>query len=258
MQGLIESATAILSGSERRLETVSNNVANVATPGFKRQMSFSEVLSRGAVGGAQFLPGLADMPSDHASDALPDVRARSDLTPGKLSATKNPLDLAISGEGFFQLRAADRVVYSRQGQFSLAADGTVVTPQGHALQQAGGGDLVLDRAEVRILADGTVLDGDRSVGRIGVYAAANDLAAGDLQATAGVQANGGSFFSIPGEAVEIAAPALRQGMVEASNVSMADEMVTMMAAVRQAEGGARLVQLYDELMGRAITAFGQQ
>ena len=54
----------------------------------------------------------------------------------------------------------------------------------------------------------------------------------------------------------VAEPMIRQGMVESSNVSMGDEMVTMMAAMRQAEGGARLVQVYDELMGRALTTLG--
>jgi flagellar basal-body rod protein FlgG len=166
-----------------------------------------------------------------------------------MSSTGNPLDLAISGGGFFQLRAGEEIVYSRQGQFRLGPDGTVVTPQGYALQQAGGGDLVLERAAVTILTDGTVLDQDRPVGRIGVFGAAAGQAP---------QPVSGSIFKIADDAVEeIAAPELRQGMVEASNVTLGDEMVEMMAVLRQAEGGSRLVQLYDDLMGRAITTFGQ-
>jgi flagellar basal-body rod protein FlgG len=117
------------------------------------------------------------------------------------------------------------------------------------LQQAGGGDLTLERAAVKILADGTVLDQDRPVARIGLYAAGEGAPAQPLA---------GSLFAIPEDSVEEAAGGqLRQGMTEASNVSLGDEMVTMMAALRQAEGGARLVQLYDDLMGKAITAFGQ-
>lgn len=274
MQGLIESATAILSASERRLEMVSNNVANVSTPAFKRQVSFSDVMA-GRTGGAligsgavalagtggqasslesrmmaQFASAAGLTPSSTAV-TLPALRARADLAQGKMSATKNPLDLAISGTGFFQVRAGNDIVYSRQGQFRLADDGTVVSPQGYVLQQAGGGDLVLDREAVTILEDGNVLDQDRPVGRIALFAPAEGAEPG------AVEAMGGSLFTMAGEVVEVAEPSLRQGMVEASNVSMGDEMVTMMAAVRQAEGGARLVQLYDDLMGRAITAFGQ-
>jgi flagellar basal-body rod protein FlgF len=166
-----------------------------------------------------------------------------------MSGTGNPLDLAISGAGFFQLRAGSEIVYSRQGQFRLAADGTVVTPQGHVLQQAGGGDLVLERAAVEILEDGTVLDGDRPVARIALFAVAEGGVA---------EALGGSLFGIAENvAEEVAAPQLRQGMIEASNVSLGDEMVAMMAVLRQAESGARLVQVYDDLIGRAITTFGQ-
>lgn len=244
MSGLIEAATAILSASERRLETVSNNVANASTPGFKRQLNFTDMVSSPAA----FSRPRNNMSALSGAGVLPGLATRPDLAQGKMSATKNPLDLAIGGSGFFQLRAGNDIVYSRQGQFRLAEDGTVVTPQGHVLQQAGGGDLVLERAAVTVLEDGNVLDADRPVGRIALFTPAGPDVA--------VQALGGSLFTFAGEAAEVETTALRQGMVEASNVSMGDEMVTMMAAVRGAESGAKLVQLYDELMGRAITSFG--
>lgn len=232
MQGLIESATGILSASERRLENVSSNVSNISTPGFKRQISFEEVLN-----------------DRDGATVLPSVEHKADLSQGQLTRTGGPLDLAIGGQGFFRLRAGDQTLYSRQGQFSLAADGSVVTRQGYVLQQAGGGDLVLERAGVEILEDGTVLDGSRPIARIGVYTAADPAA---------LQALGGSIFTAGDDSMEEApAAAVRQGMVEASNVVLGDEMVAMMTTVRQAEGGARLVQIYDDLLGRAITTFGQ-
>lgn len=232
MQGLIEFAREILSASERRLENVSNNVSNISTPGFKRQISFEEVM-----GGR-----------DSAGAGIP-LQHRADLSQGQMSKTGNPLDLAISGSGFFRLRSGDEILYSRQGQFKVAADGSVVNRQGHVLQQAGGGDLVLERAGVEILEDGTVLDGTRPIAQIGVYAAADPAALRPL---------GGSMFTGPEDSMEEApAAAVRQGMVEASNVVLGDEMVAMMTTVRQAEGGARLVQVYDDLLGRAITTFGQ-
>jgi flagellar basal-body rod protein FlgG len=230
VQGLIESASGILSASERRLENVSNNVSNISTPGFKRQINFEEVMSGRESASAEAL------------------RQRADFSQGQLSKTGNPLDLAISGPGFFRLRSGDEILYSRQGQFKIGADGNVVNSQGHVLQQAGGGDLVLERAGVEILEDGTVLDGTRPVGKIGVYVAGDPAALRSL---------GGSTFTAGEDSMEDApASALRQGMVEASNVVLGDEMVTMMATVRQAEGGARLVQVYDDLLGRAISTFG--
>jgi flagellar basal-body rod protein FlgF len=235
MSGMIDSALAIMSGAERRLATIANNVSNVTTPGFKRQVSFVE-----AVGGnaAELSPG----PSLS-------LGLRSDLTAGRMTETGNPLDLAIVGDGFFRLRADDRILYSRHGQFSRADDGTMINQLGHVLQQAGGGDLVLDRDDVEILRDGNVLSGGSPVARIAVALPADP---------ATLEAYGGSSFLIPEEAVEeVAAPELRQGMIEASNVSLGDEMAAMMIALRQAETGARLVTLYDELLGRAITTFGQ-
>ena len=233
MPGLIESATAILSSTERRLETISSNVANASTAGFKRQVNFADVLA----GGGRTADGTT-------------LRLHSDMAQGRLNRTENPLDIAISGGGLFQLRAGDEIVYSRQGQFRLAEDGTVVSGQGYVLQQAGGGDLVLQSASVQITEDGAVLDQGRPVGRIAVYAPAEGVR---LAPTGG----GTVFVAEAGEMEEVASPALRQGMIEASNVQLGDEMVAMMAALRQAEGGARLVQVYDDLLGRAITAFGQ-
>ena len=219
--------------SSQRIDSAAINVANVSTPGFKRQLR----------------------PSDRSSDRADTrfdaalTRLRVDLGAGKLTETGRPLDLAINGDGFFQLRAGDTLVYSRQGGFARDAEGRVVTPQGYALQQAGGGDLVLDTAAVSVAADGTVLDGDRPLGRIAVFQAggADDVTAVD-----------GSIFEIGADAATaLDAPSLRQGALEASNVSLGNEMVGMMSALRGAETGARLVQVYDDLMGKAISTFGQ-
>jgi flagellar basal-body rod protein FlgG len=177
----------------------------------------------------------------------PSVVERQDFTQGKLISSANPFDLAVNGDGFFQVRAGDQLLYTRQGQFRLAENGTIVSVQGHVLQQASGGDLVLEDAAVTILDDGAVLEDGRPVARIGLSVPA-----------AGVMLNavGESHFAAGGAMEEVAEPSIRQGMLESSNVSMGDEMVATMAAMRQAEGGARLVQVYDELMGRALTTLG--
>ena len=232
MSGLIESATAILSASQQRLEVAAHNVANISTPGYKRQVSFSRLL----------VPDAPGMVSDQG------FAVRRDFSPGKLTSTSNPLDVAIGDEGMFQLRAGDSFIYTRQGQFSRAADGTLTTPQGYVLQQSGGGDLVLDEGAVSILDDGTVLDDGVPVARLAAWSAGDPAALDPI---------GESYFAAPGAGMEIVADAtFRQGMVEASNVEIGDEMVTMMASLRQSEVGARLVQTYDQLLGSAISTFG--
>lgn len=228
MSGLIESASAVMAASERRLEAASLNVANVSTPGYRRQR---------AVAAGQ--PGFdAQM-----------LRTRSEMEQGKTVETANPLDIAIRGDGFFQVRDGTDLMYSRQGTFRLSPEGMVVTSQGYVLQQAGGGDLVLDSSSVSVVENGTVLDDGRPVGRIGVFLPEN---------AATIRSDDGAFFRFDaGGSVESEVPQLRQGAYEASNVAVGDEMVSMMTALRQAESGSRLVQTYDDLLGRAITAFGQ-
>ena len=232
MADLIESARAILSVSERRMEATANNVANLTTPGFKAQKLYSEVISEVST----LAPGSTE-------------NVRADLSQGRLTKTDNPLDLAIGGPGFFRLMGADGgMVYSRHGQFRRDGEGRLVNAQGLALQAADGGDILLASPDAEIRPDGTLLVDGAAVARIGLFQPAEGTATAPM---------GGSLFAFA-EPEEVREPQLHSGMVEASNVALADEMVAMMEAMRSAEGGARLVQTYDELMGKAINTFGQR
>jgi flagellar basal-body rod protein FlgF len=233
MSGIIDAATAILGSSEKKLSVAAHNIANVSTPGFKRQVGFSQFVQQSAV-------DLAPLPS---------VSTVRDLGQGKLQETRNPFDLAISGDGLFQLRAGDQLVYTRQGQFTLSAEGLLVSPQGYVLQQQGGGDLVISKPSAAIEQDGTVIEDGQPVARVEL------LAAGDPGA---LEPFGESFFRADAAVMgPVRDPVIRQAMVESSNVELGDEMVSMMAAIRQSESGARLVQVYDDLIGRAISSLGQ-
>ena len=215
------------------MEMTANNVANLSTPGFKAQRLYSTVSAA------------TDL---HAPQQL--ISERLDLAQGQLMSSKNPLDLAISGIGMFRLRGGDGVIaYSRSGQFKLDADGRVINAQGMTLQAADGGDLILPNAQVTIQNDGTILDGDKPVSKLSLY----QLPQGEE-----AEAIGGSLVTAPeSEVEEVASPQLRQGMVESSNVSLASEMMTMMDAMRQAGGAAKIVQTYDDLVGKAISTLGQ-
>lgn len=226
MSGLVEAASAVMRSAEQRLELAAANVANASTPGYKRQV----------------------LRSDAAGYAGAVARASVRMEQGRLVSTGRALDLAISGDGFFRLRDGERIVYSRGGAFERGADGVVRSAGGQVLQAAGGGDLVIDRGEASVVADGTVTVDGAPAGRIAIYRPAS----GDAP-----QPLGGALFALAGDPSEVADPQVKQGMTEASNVSSGDEMVSMMAALRQAESGARLIQVYDDLMGKANLAFGQ-
>lgn len=205
------------------------NVANITTPGFKRRVAFSSLLAAGG--------------------STSTVASTVDFTAGKLNETGNSFDLAIVGEGFFAVRTGDRVAYTREGQFHRDPDGRLVNAHGYVLQAGDGADLVLKGGALTVAADGTVSENGAPVARIGVFDVADRRAL--------TPGESGQFTVADGNAAPAQAPTIRQGALEASNVSVGDEMVALMQALRRAESGQRVAGVYDDLMGRVITAFGQ-
>jgi flagellar basal body rod protein FlgG len=171
----------------------------------------------------------------------------TDFAQGQLNETGKPLDLAIFGPGLFKLRDGDRYVYSRGGSFIRGENGALKDAAGRVLQQAGGGDVSISADAFELLGDGTILENGLPTSQVGLFQASDNAA---------LAANGGSVFSAADGAMEEAGSStIRQGFLESSNVAMSDEVVSMMDLTRQAEGGARLVQLYDQLLGQAVSTF---
>ena len=228
---LIDIAASILSSATHRVETSAQNIANMTTPGYKARREFPSIATTNAITESE-----ATKPASY-----------SDFTSGKLTKTGNPFDLALTGPGFFVVRSADSEFYTRDGQFSRSADGRLMTPDGLVLQGTNGDVTVSSSA--KFLADGTVVDGNQPIAR---------LAIADFSDLTSLRSSGGGLFSAPMESRrDLPLPNIEQGALETSNVSTADEMITMMASLRSAEMGQHVVQTYDDLMGRVLTAFGQ-
>jgi flagellar basal body rod protein FlgG len=240
MGDLIEIVGQVLSRSQSRLELSAQNISNITTPGYKRVVNFEAALNPGAT-----LNSLGDV--DNAGASIPGLAV--DFAAGKRISTGNLNDLAILGKGFFIVQGADGPLYTRAGHFTRDADGRLVTDQGLALQAEAGGDLVLKAGPFQVQSDGTVLQAGDAVGRIAV--------ADFEDPTAATPQEGGLFAASDSNVKKLEAVAIDQGALEASNVSAGAEMISMMAALRSAQTGAKLANLYDDLMGRAITAFGQ-
>ncbi|MBS0503423.1 MAG: flagellar hook basal-body protein [Proteobacteria bacterium] len=222
MGGIIEIAMAMLRQAERRTEIAGQNIANATTPGFKRHLVYAQTATA------------AEDFSDIGLSRLREVRDRGG---GKLFATGNAGDLSVEGSGLFAVRDGDRLMFIRSGSFRRADDGTMRDGQQHVLQTAEGTDLVVETGARTIRADGIVLQSGREIARVGVFAAT------------GVDDQG-----IPrdGARPEAASGSVRQGMLEASNVSTGDEMIALMEALRRAESGQRVLQVYDALMDRVL------
>jgi flagellar basal-body rod protein FlgG len=229
---LVQSASAILAGSQRRAEDAAHNISNLATPGYRAKRSFADALSAADVGAQSPAMGIE----------------RLSLAAGQLSETGNVTDLAIDGEGFFEVRNDDGVFYTRNGQFTRSADGRLLSAGGLALQGVGGGDIVLPEGGFVVGADGTITADDRVLSQIAVIA----FSAADARSAAD-----GLIASSPVSVSAVERPMVRQGFLESSNVSLGDEMIVLMEAVRRAETGQRLMNVYDDLLGRVITTFGQ-
>ena len=187
-------------------------------------------------------------PSGNAEGFVSNIGTSTDFSSGKYNQTGNPLDLAISGNGYFTVRSEAETLYTRLGQFHRDESGRLITPQGFALQ-ANGRDLILKGDAFSVSGDGTVIQAGEPVGKLSIVDFADTRNA--------TYADAGMFRADDGAVTAVDQPSVRQGQLEASNVSTGDEMVSIMEALRRAESGQRLVGVYDELMGRVLTTFGQ-
>ena len=231
MSDLLDAATAVLLSAEQRAKAAAQNIANTNTAGFKRQMSFTELL--------------------HSVESGEPTRISmqfvNDFSQGQLVQSGDVLDLAIVGPALLRLRAGDEFIYARGGSFRRSAEGILVDGSGHVLQAEGSGDIALTGDLLEILDDGTILEDGIPTARIGLF---------ETSAPDGLKALGGTAYAAEdGVMAPATNSSVRSGFLEKSNVVSSDEMIAMMGSVRQAEGGARIVQTYDQLIGQAISTF---
>jgi flagellar basal-body rod protein FlgF len=234
MSGVVEVAATILARCFQRAEVSAQNLSNMTTPGYKA-LRWSALVSAS--------------PNESSASNVPNTGTAIDFSEGHLQETGNPLDMALSGAGFFVVRSDQGVFYTRDGQFTRGPDGTLRSANGMILQSASGGDLALAGGNPQILEDGTVLEAGQPVAQVGTV---------DIADTSALRPLDGGVFAAPQAAVSPSHVQIRQGMIETSNVSTAGEMIAIMAALRGAESGQKLMQVYDDVMGRAVSIFGQQ
>jgi flagellar basal-body rod protein FlgG len=230
----LKAAAASLTADMNRMTSISQNLVNGTTAGYKRELPPASAF-------AQQMADAVDVDA-MAEPALTDQRL------GSLRPTGNPLDLAIDGEGFFELQSDGRPVYTRRGDFRLDAYGRLVAQTGEPVQGLGGA-IQMPSADARIDRDGRVFEGDKQVAQIKVVRFADTKQLVRLS---------GTVFDA-GAAAQAAEPAgrLRQGHLEASNVNNATEMVKLIETVRHFEATQKIVQGIDEMHERALRKLGE-
>lgn len=236
-----------LEAQKRQLDAAATNFANTSTTAFKRQqVDFSSLLDR--------LPGASavEMPAA-ATGVRPQVRV--DLAQGELHATGRALDVAIDGAGFLEIDGPnDTSAYSRGGSLQVNAEGQLTLANGRVLKA----DIRVPAGatNVEIHGDGNVyavLPGDKSatlLGQIELVTFANPESLA-YQGEGVFLARTGASEPQRNPPSEGGAGRLVAGSLEASNVSMVDEMVSLMLMQRVYEMNAKVLQVADEMAGMA-------
>jgi flagellar basal-body rod protein FlgG len=215
---------------ERKLDTVSNNLANVDTNGYKKDVvSFDRKFK---------------------------AQLNKDFSPGDLLQTGNPFDVALAGDGLFKLETPDGIQYTRDGSFTLDSEGVLVNMNGHPVLGQGGA-IALDLT-------GTEAEG-ADINEIGEIRVGADLIGAldivtfeDKDRLEKIGQNMLSYDGDPADEIPLDQPELKvkQRVVEGSNVQVVEEMVKMIDYHRMFETFTKSMQTFDELDEQAIGQVG--
>ncbi len=229
-----------------KMETITNNLANISTKGFKREELFVSELKKtvSELNGSNF----------SKDAAVPYVGARIDFSQGPLEGTNRPFDVAISGDGLFSVETPDGEAYTRDGRFTLNQEGILVTSDGHSVLGEGGpieinvqenfATEVLINGSGEILVDGNIIDKLKIVSTVNP-AEFSKIGSNLFQLKEGIEATAL-------ENVEV-----KQGFLENSNVDSITEMVTMIDLMHQYEMAQKMIKSQDAILGKAASEIGR-
>jgi flagellar basal-body rod protein FlgG len=247
-------AASGMTAQQLNLDNIANNLANSSTAGFyQRRLAFSDMIYQSVV-----MPGSAATQQTTNAGLQIGLGVRPTTTEtiqtqGDFNATGNPLDIAISGGGFFQILLPNgQTGYTRAGSFHPDAQGNIVTADGNPLQPAV--TVPPDATNIAIGSDGTVSvtqPGQTEATQVGSIQLALFVNPGGLNSSGNniflaTTASGDPIIGNPGGAEGIGT--LQQGMLEQSNVSVVDQFVQMIVAQRSYESNSRVVKAADEML----------
>ncbi len=225
-------AVAGMTAQQQRIDALSNDVANVNTDGYKAvRLGFRDLLYQ------------PDGPSGvRTGSGTAVTQLGEDFSQGALQQTGQPFDLAIEGDGFFQVRTATgQLALTRAGSFNVDANGQLVDPSGNQLVPP----VRIPRnatAKPSISPTGVVSIGGRTVGRIALVT---------VSSPAGLNPAGGNLYTVTaqsGPTRPAAGARMQQGMLEGSNVDLADTMINLMDAQRSYALASKAITVQDQML----------
>ena len=229
-------------GLRRQMDIVANNLANMSTSGFKSEkMMFVEHLVRSKG---------VDSRLGEKNAYVRDIATRRDFSEGSLQTTNNPLDVGISGDGFFTIQTEIGNQYTRNGHFRLDQEGQLVTEAGDPVLADGETPIFFTPGETRIVItrDGTVSTENGELGKLAIV---------DFENKQKLKPGSGGLFRATSEAVPIENPNLHQGMLEGSNVQPIIEMSYMIGVHRAYDNVKMFMEREDQRMREMAKGLAQ-
>ncbi len=225
--GLYQGVAAMHS-LEKRLDTISANLANLSAHGYKRQTSVTRTFSVGK--------------GDRRHDEIA-TQHTTDFTQGEIERTGNTFDFALDGTGFFALDTKGGRAYTRDGSFHVDQNGTLLSADGQPVAWEGSNGRINPTGDtVSVDASGTVRQGASSIGRLRIV---------DFADAARLDEDSHGNWRAPAGMVEKSSTAaVRQGAVERSNTSSMDELIGMVVAQRRFENSATILRSIDQTYKR--------
>ncbi len=250
MSGAIYMAAAGAMAYEKRMQVISNNLANINTSGFKKDKGHFQIIDS-----PDSIKKDLEKNSISKEKQQPPLwlqfETKTDFSAGSLKHTGNPLDLALEGDGFFCIKTEQGTQYTRNGNFSLDQDGMLVTMDGLSVMGDGGpiniaGDTFTVDVKGNISVDGNAVDTIKIV---------------EFQKQDALKKTGNSMFAIAdNNAVEsrVENTGVSQGFIELSNVNAIRMMTEMIEVLRGYESYQKAIKTADEANAKAINDVGSQ
>jgi len=243
-----------LSAQDTALTTISNNLANVSTVGFKKDSAvFQDLMYQ-----VKREPGGLNSQDSQLPSGLQlgtGVRVEGttkQFTQGSMEVTEQALDLAVNGRGFFQILLPDGTTsYTRDGQFQVNSDGEIVTASGNRLEPSI--TIPENTANITIGEDGTVsatINGEATAQQVGQIDTVDFINPQGLKAIGNnlfreTEASGDPQTGTPGLS---GFGEIKQGMLESSNVEVVEELVSMITTQRAYEMNSKVVSTADQML----------
>ena len=221
----------------RQMDVAANNMANLSTAGFKSEVVlFEPVIRRPA--------SVVERPK--TVEFVRDYTIARDFRPGALQRTDNPLDLALTGDGYFTIQTTQGNAYTRDGKFQLDAQGRLITHDARFVLDNAGEIITLDltQGEPLMARDGTITQGATQMAQLGLAS---------FQRPGAMDKIGDNLWRPTNEAATPSTDTqVIQGMIEGSNVVAVTELTRIMEISRAFESASRLQKQAEDLRSRAI------